>query len=75
MNIQKCQVGASNRQTKMLAGVYTTGVNVKYDDDELLQKALANLEKMSFIGIMERYEDSMLMLKRTFPDHLHTLKE
>ena len=59
----------------MLAGISTSGSDIEYDDDELLEKALSNLEKMVYIGILERYEDSMLMLKRTFPDYLENLVE
>ena len=60
----------------MLAGVSTTGIDdPEYDEEELLDRALANLEKMVYIGLTERYQDSMLMLKRTFSDYLHRFEE
>ena len=73
LTCESCQVGVSNRQTRLLAGLYTTGVNDEEVDDEvLLTAALKNLEQFVFIGIMERYTDSMLLLKRTFGDRMKT---
>jgi hypothetical protein len=66
-------VGASNRQTRMLAGLHTTGViDLSISDDALLEHALANLERMAFVGLTERFEDSMLLFKRTFPKYLES---
>lgn len=67
---QECQVGASNRQTRMLAGLYTTGADEDVDDEVLLALALKNLESCAFVGLMERYTDSMLLLRRTFDKNL-----
>jgi hypothetical protein len=73
LKCETCQVGTSNRQTRMLAGAFPTGAGTAFalseeEEKELLRMALANLERMAYIGIMEQYEDSMLLLKRTFPD-------
>jgi len=72
----ECRIGSSNRQAKMLSGLFTTGANIdevnKFSDDYILMKAKENLEAMKFIGLTERYTDSMLLLKYTFPDHLKT---
>lgn len=55
----------------MLAGLHTTGVHdPTISDDTLLAHALSNLERMAYVGITERFEDSMLLLKRTFPGRL-----
>lgn len=71
MSEQACRVGASNRQTRMLAGLHTTGViDPTISDDNLLERAVVNLERMAFVGITERFEDSMLLLKQTFPGPL-----
>jgi len=35
-----------------------------------LQSALRNLERCAFVGITEKFEDSMLLLKLTFPPAL-----
>ena len=59
----------------MLAGAFTTGVNEDFDGKELLRRAIANLEKMAFFGLTERYQDSMLMLKRTFPGPLANFRK
>lgn len=68
-------MGVSNRQTRMLAGLFTTGSAEPWqDEDEMLRQAMANLERMAFVGVTERYEDSMLLLKYTFPEQLKQLK-
>ena len=42
----------------------------RVDSSELLSRALERLTSCAFIGLMERYTDSMLMLKWTFPEEL-----
>ncbi len=76
LDCETCRMGASNRQTRMLAGLFTTGVlNASVSDDMLLEHALANLERMPFIGITERFADSMLLLKQTLPTSLKQFTE
>ena len=55
-----------------MAGTGNTVTLSDQEEEELLRMALANLEQMAYIGIMEQYEDSMLLLKRTFPDQFHS---
>jgi hypothetical protein len=40
------------------------------NEAELLERAVAGLGRMAFFGITERYQESMLMLKRSFPVQL-----
>ena len=68
-----CRVGASNRQTRFLAGTDTTG-DLGSNDEAMLQVAMANLRTCAFIGLMENYQDSMLVLKYTFPSGLSRLR-
>jgi len=72
LSCEDCQVGVANRQTRLLAGLYPTGQLGKkgVEDEDLLDAALRNLEQFAYVGIMERYTDSMLLLKRTFGDRM-----
>jgi len=72
-----CRAGSSNRQARFLAGFATTGEIPDEEEKQtsssrsaLLVAALANLKRCTFVGIMERFEDSMLLLKHTFPSEL-----
>ena len=61
-----CQVGASNRQARFMAGLATTGAQPhesSVSDAQLLEAAKANLRTCTFIGLMERYEESMTVLR------------
>lgn len=68
-------MGMSNRQTRMLAGMFPTGENADFQEEELLERAIENLEKLAFVGVTERYTDSMMLLKYTFPNQLSTLRQ
>jgi len=81
MKCSQCHVGVSNRLTRFLGSSETTGKSLPeelYGDLDALEKANANMLRVAksrlwscaFIGIMERYEDSMLVLKHTFPQGL-----
>jgi hypothetical protein len=66
-------VGVSNRQTRLLSGMFPTGAApalTPQQQEEMLHKAMANLEAMAFVGLTERYADSMLVLRHTFPSQL-----
>lgn len=60
-----CRVGSSNRQTRFLAGFDTEPSETDWNGK--LQSALRNLERCAFVGLTEKFEDSMLLLKLTFP--------
>ncbi len=64
----------------MLTGAFPTGAGPTLglsdkEEEELLRMALANLERMAYISIMEQYEDSMLLLKRTFRDQFRSFNK
>ena len=70
-----CQRGARNRQTRFLAGLATTGEladgeGTRDGDARLLEAALDNLHDCAFLGVLDRFQDSMLLLKMTFPKQL-----
>lgn len=67
LKCDSCRVGSSNRQTRFLAGSATTGSPRQGED---LDAALRNLKRCTFVGILDRFSDSMLLLKETFPTHL-----
>lgn len=72
LDCEACRVGSSNRQTRFLAGLATTGSrdDEKFGDDHMFDAALRNLRKCDFVGVLDRYADSMLLLKETFPTQL-----
>jgi hypothetical protein len=47
---------------------------IQASEAQMLERAKAHLYTYSFIGLMEKYEDSMLMLKHTFPTGLARMK-
>ena len=60
-------------KARFLAGFATTGEIPDEEEKQtsssksaLLVAALANLKRCAFVGIMERFEDSMLLLKVRF---------
>ncbi|KAJ8601447.1 hypothetical protein CTAYLR_005947 [Chrysophaeum taylorii] len=67
-----CRVGSSNRQTRFLAGLAPTGSrdDERRGDATLLAAALDNLRRCDFVGLLDRYADSMLLLRETFPAQL-----
>lgn len=76
LNCPACRVGSNNRQTRFLAGLAPTGSRDtdRFDDDALLAAALKNLGHCTFVGILERFADSMLLLRETFPVELARFK-
>jgi len=68
LNCSACEMAWSNRQTRMLGfpGVDLRGVV----DERTLQTALTNLDAMAFVGITERFADSILLLTYAFRDVL-----
>mmetsp|Transcript_49843 Transcript_49843/g.63850 ORF Transcript_49843/g.63850 Transcript_49843/m.63850 type:complete len:185 (-) Transcript_49843:165-719(-) len=80
----QCRVGSRNRMTRFLSGVATTGEllpqevatpppgteSLKQAEANMLKRAKKHLYTCAFLGLMERYEDSMLVLKHTFPSAL-----
>ena len=58
----------------MLSGFGTTGAPLSATPEEQLKAAKDNLNTFVFIGLMERYEDSMLVLKQTFDQGLGQLR-
>jgi hypothetical protein len=80
----QCRVGAANRLTRFLGSSETTGEPLPEEsrgNSDELEKANANMLRVArsrlwscaFIGIMERYEDSMLVLKHSFPQGLKAM--
>jgi hypothetical protein len=45
----------------MLAGLYATGLDQEVHDEELLRRAVANLERMAYVGITERCGPMLLL--------------
>lgn len=85
MKCSQCRVGVANRLTRFLGSPKTTGESLPEEahrdvgalekaNAKMLQVAKSRLWNCAFIGIMERYEDSMLMLKHTFPQGLKRMK-
>jgi len=62
-----CKVGSSNRMARFMAGLSTTGTTGAEEESRMVSAAKENLRRCALIGLMERYEDSMLILRNTFP--------
>ena len=58
---------------RFMGGLATTGSQTLHDDQTLLTAAKRNLEKCAFIGLMEEYEQSMTVLRKTFPTGIFSL--
>ena len=74
-----CRVGASNRQARFLAGLATTGEladgeGTAAGDARLYDAASQNLRACVFVGVLDRFEESMLLLKETFPGPLRNFR-
>ena len=74
-----CRVGASNRQARFLAGLATTGElaegeGTSIGDARLYDAAARNLRACVFVGVLDRFEESMLLLKETFPGPLRNFR-
>ena len=74
-----CRVGASNRQARFLAGLATTGELAEGEgtligDARLYDAAARNLRACVFVGVLDRFEESMLLLKETFPGPLRNFR-
>ena len=74
-----CRVGASNRQARFLAGLATTGELAEGEgtligDARLYDAASQNLRACVFVGVLDRFEESMLLLKETFPGPLRNFR-
>ena len=74
-----CRVGASNRQARFLAGLATTGEladgeGTAAGDARLYDAAARNLRACVFVGVLDRFEESMLLLKETFPGPLRNFR-
>ena len=74
-----CRVGASNRQARFLAGLATTGDLVHGEgtesgDARLYEEAARHLKACAFVGVLDRFEDAMLLLKETFPGPLRNFR-
>ena len=74
-----CRVGASNRQARFLAGLATTGELADGEgtlsgDARLYDAASQNLRACVFVGVLDRFEESMLLLKETFPGPLRNFR-
>jgi len=67
LECRDCQVGSANRMTRFMAGMSTTGTLHREESTRMFVAAKENLERCALIGLMERYEESMLVLRRTFP--------
>ena len=70
-----CARGSRNRQARFLAGLATTGEFAEQEasaagDAALLAAALANLDRCAYVGVLDRFQDAMLLLKMTFPHAL-----
>jgi hypothetical protein len=70
-----CARGSRNRQARFLAGLATTGEFADQEasaagDAALLAAALKNLDRCAYVGVLDRFQDAMLLLKMTFPHAL-----
>lgn len=87
---RQCRVGVSNRMVRFLAGLGTTGEPFAGEHlagepaaeaggegagwAPMLAAARENLRRCAFIGVMERYDESMEVLKQTFPVGLRSMQ-
>ena len=72
LDCRPCRVGSSNRQTRFLAGLRPTGILLEEEDSngDLLDAALRNLQACDFVGVLDKFPESMVLLRETFPGHL-----
>ncbi|WP_199245677.1 sulfotransferase family 2 domain-containing protein [[Phormidium] sp. ETS-05] len=56
----------NNGQAILLSGIDKRSGNLLDRSDEILEKSLQNLEQMAVVGLLEKFDESLILLQKTF---------
>ncbi|HIK10103.1 MAG TPA: sulfotransferase family 2 domain-containing protein [Oscillatoriaceae cyanobacterium M33_DOE_052] len=56
----------NNGQAILLSGIDKRSGNLAERSDEILEKSRQNLEQMAVVGIMEQFDETLILLQKTF---------